>query len=41
MFLMGISEVTHPFVSACVGFGFLSMPLIAVHQSDLRRQPQS
>jgi hypothetical protein len=31
MFLMGISEITHPFVSGCVVFGLLAIPMIAAH----------
>ena len=31
MFLMGISEITHPFVSGCVALGLLAIPMIAAH----------
>src|SRR5262249_40941940 len=29
--LMGISEITHPFVSGCVALGLLAIPMIAAH----------
>jgi hypothetical protein len=31
MFLMGISEITHPFASGCVALGLLAIPMIAAH----------